>query len=98
MLSLLHLLHDLEGFVQEVHRLRREAECFDAESWMRIRDMSRSLGIKDEVLLARSRIDQCGRVLRPTADHERGERRHAERRAVVLPWVGPERRRGERRD
>ena len=96
MLSLLHVLHDKEGFLQEVQRLI-ESESIDDESWKEICEMSRDLGLEGLLLYPQANINRCGRVLRPVKPRRYSERRLWDRRTVILPWLGADMRKGERR-
>ncbi len=96
MLSLLHLLNDRAGFLQEFQRLKQSGFIND-DAWNKIHEMSRDLGLKDDSLVSRVNTDRCGRELRPERRRMCLDRRQQDRRSITLSWLGADRRLGERR-
>lgn len=104
MLTLLHAMRDIEGFVQEARRIK-ESQIVDDPTWRHICDLGKELNILFEVegrsfdhgvdaAHSRERRKTNRRVQnrRTTTD-----RRKHDRRTTVVLWLGPERRERERR-
>ena len=91
MLSLLHVLGDKEGFLQELRNLN-ESGLIDDESWKTIHEMSRDLGMDTDSRIPRVSTGRRSRERRWRSRRTGQDRREQERRRINLPWAGKERR------
>lgn len=96
MLSLLHVLRDKEGFLQEIRRLG-ESGLLDDESWPTIHEMSTELELEAGSLIPRVSTGRRQQERRWRSRRMGEDRRQQERRTITLPWLGTERRKCERR-
>ena len=104
MLTLLHAMRDIEGFVQEARRIK-ESQTIDDTTWQHICGLGKELnilleadggGIDSDVDAAHT-YDRRKTNRRVNNRRTTTDRRTCDRRTTVVLWLGPERRERERR-